>query len=729
MRKSGIWISFLLVGILLLAYSSAVSAYAIANPGFESSWTGWTTSGNVAISTSDVHSGSRSAKLQSSNGTCYQTVTGLTPNTTYTMRAWIYCVNTSTSGKIGARNYGGSDLSVTSNTTSWTQASVTFTTGASNTSVEIYAAWVSGSDVRVDDFTLTEGATATPSPAPTPTSPGGNLALNKPVTYSSQQTGNEAVHINDGDTGNRWSASPYPQWVRIDLGALYSINKTELVPYQNRAYQYTIEVSADGAAYTQVVNRTANTTGGSLLTDTFAAANARYVRLTVTGCHDYTEGWASICEFRVFGGGTPATPSPSPTPTLTPTPTIVSTPTSTPTPTPTITPTPTPTPTPTTPSGNLALGKPVTYSSQQTGNEASHINDGDPVNRWSASSYPQWVRIDFGTTYAINKTELVPYQNRAYQYKVEVSTDGATYTQVVNRTANTTGGALLTDTFASANARYVRLTVTGCYNYTGGWASICEFRVFGGGSPVTPTPVTPMPTPTPTPTPTGAIQYPSDLLDLTNWKITLPIGSSGSPTEIKQPQLDTYSVDPYFKLTPAKDGVQFRAHCGGTTTSGSSYPRSELREMTGYLTGSGYTEGSGWKSTSGTHTMYIRQAITHLPVAKPHVVAGQIHDASDDVTVFRLEGSSLYITDGDNTHGYLLTDNYRLGTVFTCKMVVSGGKITYYYNDQLVNYSQTKSLSGCYFKAGCYTQSNTSKGDEPSAYGEVIVYDLQVTHQ
>ena len=83
----------------------------------------------------------------------------------------------------------------------------------------------------------------------------------------------------------------------------------------------------------------------------------------------------------------------------------------------------------------------------------------------------------------------------------------------------------------------------------------------------------------------------------------------------------------------------------------------------------------------------------------------------------------------DNTHGYLLTSNYQLGTIFTCKMVASGGRITYYYNDQLVNYSQTKSVSGCYFKSGCYTQSNTSKGDSSSAYGEVIVYELTITHQ
>jgi hypothetical protein len=35
----------------------------------------------------------------------------------------------------------------------------------------------------------------------------------------------------------------------------------------------------------------------------------------------------------------------------------------------------------------------------------------------------------------------------------------------------------------------------------------------------------------------------------------------------------------------------------------------------------------------------------------------------------------------------------------------------------------------CYFKAGAYTQSNTSKGDAADAYGEVIIRSLQVTHR
>ena len=129
--------------------------------------------------------------------------------------------------------------------------------------------------------------------------------------------------------------------------------------------------------------------------------------------------------------------------------------------------------------GNLALNKNVTFSGEQIGNEATHAVDGNTVTRWSAQTFPQSIQVDLGAIYNVNKTEVAPYLDRAYRYKVEVSTDGINYTQVVDRTGNTTGGAVLADTFTGINARYVKLTVTGCYNDTTTWASINEFRVFG----------------------------------------------------------------------------------------------------------------------------------------------------------------------------------------------------------------------------------------------------------
>jgi hypothetical protein len=217
--------------------------------------------------------------------------------------------------------------------------------------------------------------------------------------------------------------------------------------------------------------------------------------------------------------------------------------------------------------------------------------------------------------------------------------------------------------------------------------------------------------------------HPADVLHLTNWKETLPIGSDGNPTEITQPELATYSMDPWFVTNSTCDGVQFRAAVDGTTTSGSSYPRSELREMTN-------NGSASWSTTSGTHTMVLDEAITHLPNDKPQVVAGQIHGASDDITVFRLEGTSLYITNGNDPHYQLVTQNYSLGTRFTAKFVASGGQIKAYYNGGLVATLNVDS-SGDYFKAGAYTQANCDKSSpcDDSNYGEVVIYNVTVSHQ
>jgi hypothetical protein len=137
--------------------------------------------------------------------------------------------------------------------------------------------------------------------------------------------------------------------------------------------------------------------------------------------------------------------------------------------------------------GNLAADKPVTASSEpQPENPASAAVDNNTDTRWSASVYPQWIEVDLGSVQSIGKTELVCYGDRAYQFKVEVKTSSTgSYTQVVYRTANTTAGTVtspITDNFGSIDARFVKLTVTGCSGYTGTWASISEFRVFAGSS-------------------------------------------------------------------------------------------------------------------------------------------------------------------------------------------------------------------------------------------------------
>jgi hypothetical protein len=221
---------------------------------------------------------------------------------------------------------------------------------------------------------------------------------------------------------------------------------------------------------------------------------------------------------------------------------------------------------------------------------------------------------------------------------------------------------------------------------------------------------------------------PGDILDLTNWKLTLPVDTDhpGSPDEYEQPELATF-VDPlYFHLDDALDGVVFRAHAGGATTDNSGYPRSELREMTDQG-----AEEAAWSSSRGIHRLFIDQAITHLPVEKPHIVVGQIHDDEDDVIVFRLEGSKLFI-DLNGDDGPVLTEDYQLGDRFTVAFEVEDDHVDCYYNGAFI-YSHPQAFAGAYFKAGAYVQSSCQgekqvPDESCDAYGEVVIYDLSVEH-
>jgi hypothetical protein len=98
--------------------------------------------------------------------------------------------------------------------------------------------------------------------------------------------------------------------------------------------------------------------------------------------------------------------------------------------------------------------------------------------------------------------------------------------------------------------------------------------------------------------------------------------------------------------------------------------------------------------------------------------------------VFRLEGTKLYVTKGDDTHYQLITGDYQLGTVFEAKFVVSGGTVKAYYNGAL-QATITQKFSGASFKAGAYTQANCEKSSPCSDdnYGEVVIHGLTVTHE
>lgn len=230
--------------------------------------------------------------------------------------------------------------------------------------------------------------------------------------------------------------------------------------------------------------------------------------------------------------------------------------------------------------------------------------------------------------------------------------------------------------------------------------------------------------------PVRADVVPADILDLSKWKLTLPFTKSDgkTPREIFQPDLGTFHLADTFFVNSEKSGVVFRAYCKDTTTRKSSYPRCELREMAAYKSGPAkHRIKAKWSTSDGiTHRMTITQAITALPRVKRQVVAGQIHEADDDMMMIRLEDRKLFV-ERNKVGDIMLTRDYEPGTSFTVRIEAYEGRIKLWYNGNL-RMDWSCSRDRCYFKAGCYTQSNPSQGDKPDAYGEVVIYRLEIEH-
>lgn len=127
-----------------------------------------------------------------------------------------------------------------------------------------------------------------------------NLAAGKPVSFSSQQRGNEGVNGVDDDESTRWCANggSFPQWFMVDLGKRYALSGFQILWEKgNVVCNYTIEMSDDGENWTTAVDLSNNTKVNGSVDTQMAKAEGRYVKLNITGLSD---GWASFYELRVF---------------------------------------------------------------------------------------------------------------------------------------------------------------------------------------------------------------------------------------------------------------------------------------------------------------------------------------------------------------------------------------------------------------------------------------------
>lgn len=222
-----------------------------------------------------------------------------------------------------------------------------------------------------------------------------------------------------------------------------------------------------------------------------------------------------------------------------------------------------------------------------------------------------------------------------------------------------------------------------------------------------------------------AADPPPQSLDWSRWKLTLPIDSDlpGRPDEIEKPQLTTFHDPKHFIRSADGASVIFRAYCDGMPTKGSTYPRCELREVQ-----PDSRKDAAWSTSDDqVHELAMRVAITRLPAKKPHAVCAQIHDAKSDVVMVRLEGTKLFVERKPEAD-VMLDRSYALGTPLDLKIEAGQGRIRLWH-DGVAKMDWEVAKEKCYFKAGCYVQSNLTKGDSAEEYGEVVIHRLTLRDQ
>ncbi|CAM4164959.1 polysaccharide lyase family 7 protein [Vibrio neonatus] len=417
------------------------------------------------------------------------------------------------------------------------------------------------------------------------------------------------------------------------------------------------------------------------------------------------------------------------------------------------------------------------------GHSPKNTIDGDTSgdSRWSSEGVGKSITYDLGQQEQVQKVAIKWFKgdSRSSYFHIDTSKDNHHWTPVLEggMSSGDSSGYENVDVDDS-NARYVRITGEGNSD-SSEWNSIVETKIYGVETHAVSGPkqhvdnsiAASLLTPANTikqashnhaeqshqsqqaqhashSVAAGNAQYPSDLMgNYKQWKITFPTGA-------EQKQL-YHVTNEYFHVNDQGNGIVFKApirHNNGTTPNTHNI-RSELRERT--------VDGSSdifW-TTEGTHVVYSKQAITHLPIVKNELVATQIHGDKtagiDDAMVMRLEGQHLFLSfnGGKLHHDVTIENNYKLGTEQEVIFKVVDGKHYVYYSedgnlqqayengnadkylvkDGANDYVMNRSYKDAYFKIGNYTQSNAkSEGDytdNPKDYGEVVVYDFWASHE
>ena len=206
----------------------------LQNPGFEAaSLGGWDIAGSASVSNAAPHTGAYALQLGATPSSGTYSLSGLSPNSTYTFSGWVEVTNPGDSVSISASSYDsmGSVVSSPVISTSYTPTSVTFTTGPSDTTAIVAVSKsVGGGTAYADDFVLHQEYAG---------NPGFESTLLAPWSVAS---GSAVV-----DT-----SSPYTGAYNLNLEDFTTVQQTltNLQPYTEYTYSGFLKISTAGQAAT-----------------------------------------------------------------------------------------------------------------------------------------------------------------------------------------------------------------------------------------------------------------------------------------------------------------------------------------------------------------------------------------------------------------------------------------------------------------------------------------------
>jgi hypothetical protein len=229
---------------------------------------------------------------------------------------------------------------------------------------------------------------------------------------------------------------------------------------------------------------------------------------------------------------------------------------------------------------------------------------------------------------------------------------------------------------------------------------------------------------------------PGSNFDLSAWKLQT-LDQNLLFTEISATSLQGGYTSSFFYTDPTDGSIVFKVPSNGGTTSGSSYPRVEFRQMTG---------GANWILNDPTeHYLTAQCKVLAVAQAKPQTIIGQIHGSNTVSEMIKLrwtgyKAGQCYIEArfktndaGMSEYGVTLANNLSLGDLITYTITMKNGIITCTVNGTTGSQTYTPDIwtltDAYYFKAGDYLQYNPNSVSPPDPtviYGQNQFYKLSL---